>query len=65
MFSTSKCPHCQKSGFEAVPEEPKGSNFKIIFIRCQSCKTVVGTTDYYNTGSLIHILAKKLNIILD
>lgn len=64
-FSTSKCPQCQKSGFEAVTEEPKDSNFKVIFIRCQWCKTVVGTMEYYNSGSLIHKLAKKLNINLD
>ena len=64
-FSTSKCPHCQNSGFEAVTEEPKNSNFKVIFIRCQSCKTVVGTLEYYNSGNLIHKLANKLNINLD
>jgi hypothetical protein len=65
MFSTSICPHCQKSGFETVVEEPSGSNFKIIFVRCQWCKTVVGVTEYYNCGSLIHKLAKKLNVNLD
>ena len=65
MFTSSKCPHCQKSGFEISEEEPKGSAFKIMFIRCQFCKTVVGTTEFYNVGSLIHKLAKKLNINLD
>ncbi len=65
MNSTSKCPHCQKSGFEAVEEEPRGANFKTIFIRCQWCKTVVGVTEYYNCGTLIHNLAKELNVELD
>lgn len=64
-ISSSKCPQCQKSGFETSIEEPKDSLFKIIFIRCQWCKTVVGTLEYFNNGSLIHKLAKKLNINLD
>lgn len=65
MLSTSKCPHCQKSGFETAVEEPKGSNFKIILVRCQWCKTVVGVTEYYNCGTLIYKLAKKLNVNLN
>lgn len=65
MYSNSKCPHCQKSGFEVVTEEPKSSNFKLMFVRCQWCKTVVGILDYYNIGALIYKLAKKLNINLD
>lgn len=64
-FSTSKCPSCQKSGFEVVTEEPKDSNFKLMFVRCQWCKTVVGVLDYYNIGTLIKRFAKKLNINLD
>ena len=65
MYSSSKCPHCQKSGFEVATEEPKDSNFKLMFVRCQWCKTVVGVLDYYNIGTLVHKLAKKLNVNLD
>jgi len=61
----SKCPKCEGTWFETVLEVPDNSNFKIQFIRCKSCKTVVGTQEYYNTGFLIHKLAKKLNIDLD
>lgn len=64
-FSSSKCPHCQKSAFETAIEEPTGSNFKVIFIRCQSCKTVLGVLDFYNAGVLVKKLAQKLNINLD
>jgi len=64
MYSDSKCPHCQKSGFEVKEESPKNSNFKLMFVRCQSCKTVVSVLEYYNAGHLIHILAEKLNIKL-
>lgn len=65
MFSTTKCSSCQKSGFEVIVEEPKGSNFKLILVRCQSCKTAIGVLDYYNIGTLVHKLAKKLNVDLD
>lgn len=65
MIPTSRCPHCQSTGFEVVTEEPKDSNFKVIFVRCQSCKTAVGVLEYYNSGTLIHKLAKKLNINLE
>lgn len=65
MFSTTKCPACQKYGFEVVTEEPKDSNFKLMIVRCQSCKTAIGAMDFYNIGTLIHELAKKLNVDLD
>ncbi|WP_291071942.1 hypothetical protein [Empedobacter sp. UBA5637] len=64
-YSNSKCPNCSNTSFEMVEETPKGSNFKLMFVRCQSCKTVIGFTDYYNTGSLLHKLAEKLRINLD
>jgi NAD-dependent SIR2 family protein deacetylase len=38
----SKCPKCEGIYFETVLEEPENSNFKIQFVRCKSCKTVVG-----------------------
>jgi len=63
-YPTSKCPHCQKTGFETAIEEPVGSKFKIVFIRCINCKTVVGVLEYYNAGVLVKDLAKKLNINL-
>lgn len=64
-FSTSKCPCCQKTGFETEIEEPLGSSFKLLFVRCKWCKTVVGVLEYFNNGALIKKMAKKLNINLD
>jgi len=65
MISSSKCPKCDSSTFESVIETPKNSNFKLNFIRCASCKTVVGVLDFYNIGALIRSFANKLNINLD
>ncbi len=61
----SKCPKCEKSGFELAEETPLGSAFKLMFVRCSSCKTVVGVTDYLNTNELIYKLAERLKINLD
>ena len=61
----SKCPSCTSTSFETSIETPKNSNFKVQFIRCSSCGTVVGVLEYYNIGALLHILAKKLGFNLD
>lgn len=63
--SSSKCPKCENTQFEAVNETPVNSNYELIFVRCTKCQTVVGTIDYYNVGTLIKKLAQKLKIDLD
>ncbi len=65
MEDKSKCTVCANTDFEAVNETPVNSNFELIFIRCASCKTVVGVIDYYNVGALVKKLASKLKIDLD
>lgn len=65
MKLPSKCAVCAASNFETVLESPKNSNFKLQFIRCASCRSVVGVADYYNIGRLIHVLAEKLRIDLN
>jgi uncharacterized protein with PIN domain len=42
LFANSSgtiCPSCQKSGFELVEDFPKGSAWKMQYIRCSNCKT--------------------------
>ena len=65
MENRSKCPRCENTEFEAVNEKPVNSNYEIIFIRCTKCRTVIGTLDYYNVGTLVKKLAEKLKIDLD
>ncbi len=64
-LNTSKCPKCQKTGFELNTETIANSIYKINIIRCSSCKTAIGVTDYFNAGSLIHKLANSLGKNLD
>ena len=58
----SKCPKCDNTRFEVVEHSPSGSNFKLMFIQCASCGSVVGVTEYYNAGALLHKIMKKLGI---
>ena len=64
MAFSSKCPSCTSTSFETAIETPKNSNFKLLFIRCSSCGTVVGVLDYYNIGALLEKLADKLGVDL-
>jgi len=64
-YSYSKCPKCEDSSFEMAEETPKGSGFKLMFVRCSSCKTVVGVIDYFNIGNLVQELATKLKVPLN
>lgn len=60
-MAISKCPRCQKSYFETVVQSPKNSNYKLIFVQCQSCQSVVGVLDYYNIGTLAKDIEKKVD----
>lgn len=65
MALYSKCPKCENTSFEIAEESPKGSRFKCYFIRCSSCGTVVSSTAYHNTTSILKLIAEKLGIKLD
>jgi DNA-directed RNA polymerase subunit N (RpoN/RPB10) len=43
-----------------VEVEPGNWRFKIMFVQCASCGTVVGTMDYFNLSTLIHELKEKV-----
>jgi len=64
MARQSKCPACGNTGFEIAENSPRGSNYKLYFIQCDSCGTVVGTQEYCSTSALILKLAEKLKIKL-
>jgi len=67
MASRSVCPNqsCKSTTFEVATESIRHANFKLSFIRCYSCGTVVGVTEYYNIGERLDKLAKKLGTRLD
>lgn len=64
-MAESRCPKCTSSSFEVEIESPENSKFKYSFIRCASCKTVVGVSEaYYNSDILIK-LCKAIKDIAD
>jgi len=52
-MALSTCPKCNNRIFATQEYSPIGSAYKLIFIQCASCGTVVGVLDYYNIGTLI------------
>ncbi|RYD83029.1 MAG: hypothetical protein EOP53_02005 [Sphingobacteriales bacterium] len=62
-MSYSKCPKCEGSSFEIKENSPRHSNFKLLFVQCSSCGTVVGTMDYYNIGARLSEIEKKIDNI--
>jgi excinuclease UvrABC ATPase subunit len=60
----SKCIKCDSTFFEVREAEPRGSNFKMMFIQCASCGGVVGVADYFNTYAILEKLASKLGVQL-
>ena len=63
-MARSSCPKCGGHRFKMSEFEPERSRFKIMFIQCVSCGTVVGVTDIYNIPRLLGKIAKKLGIEL-
>ena len=51
MLGLSTCAKCDGHNFEVVTQEPSGSNFKLIFVKCSICKAPIGVTEYYNAGA--------------
>jgi hypothetical protein len=63
-MAISSCPKCGNHYFEVKENTPQKSNFKMQFIQCASCGTVVGTMDYWSISKLIIDLAAKLGVKL-
>lgn len=62
-MAISKCPKCDSTFFELVEKVPSGSAFKLMFVQCSRCGSVVGTMDYWNIGTKIIELEKKVDSI--
>jgi hypothetical protein len=58
----SKCPKCDNGYFEVTENSPSKSNFKLLFVQCSSCGSVVGTIDYFNIGTLVKELKEKVGL---
>jgi hypothetical protein len=62
MAFLSTCVKCGNTSFETKEAEPQGSHYKVVFVQCTKCGGVVGVMDFFNIGSLLQTLAKKLGL---
>jgi uncharacterized Zn finger protein len=58
----STCVRCGNQRFEVVENEPDKARFKLMFVQCAKCGSVVGVTEYFNIGSLLNRMAEKLGV---
>ena len=63
-MATPKCPMCNNHTFSFEKLTLDKCKYQFYGICCSSCGCVVGTHEYYNIGTLLYRLAKKLNIDL-
>ncbi len=59
-MSTSKCPKCSSTYFQLSENLPSGSNYKLQFVQCSACGSVVGVLEYFNNGVLLQEIKKKV-----
>jgi hypothetical protein len=56
----SKCPSCNSGFFENQEKTVSGYQFKLNFIQCAGCGSVVGVMPYYDPGITGHANEKAL-----
>jgi len=56
----SRCPQCENTAFEVVENSPSKSRFKLLFVQCGKCGSVIGTMDFFNVGSMIETVESKI-----
>jgi uncharacterized Zn finger protein len=61
FMALSRCSKCGNESFEMVEVEPKNWRFKVMFVQCTSCGSVVGTMDHFNLSTLILELKEKID----
>ncbi len=64
-MATSKCPKCGNTSFEMKEHTPDKSNYKLEFVQCSSCGTVVGVMDYFNIGTRINEVDEKIDKLIN
>ncbi len=52
-MASSACPKCGNHTFELAENQPHHAHFKLWFVQCRTCGTVVGTMDYYQIGNKV------------
>ena len=64
IVAISTCAKCGNRFWELVESAPLNAAFKLMFVQCNKCGSVVGVTEYYSVGEAVHQLAAKLGVPL-
>ncbi len=62
-MANSACPKCAKSSFEIKEATPAKSHYKIWFVQCSNCGTIVGTMPYFDAGLISKDNQEQIKII--
>ncbi len=62
MLPVCPKPNCDNTSFKAVKANIKDVNFQYLFICCDQCGTIVGTTEQNYTPEVVQRLANKLKL---
>lgn len=54
---------CDNIFFEILENSPSKSAYKLYFVQCGRCGTVIGAIDYYNIGSIVGKIETKVDKI--
>ncbi len=60
-MANSKCTKCDNTHFEVKENLPNHCNFKLLFVQCSICGSVVGTIDSYYIENRLSDLEKKFD----
>ena len=52
-MATSSCSKCSSTVFEKKQHVLAGSDFRVDFVQCAACGTVVGVMSFHDTHSLL------------
>lgn len=61
-MAQSKCPKCENTVFEMRTMSPLGATFKVCFVQCSKCGTVVGVVDQNDTLAVLSPIYTKLGM---
>ncbi len=51
-MARSSCPRCSHGSFQMVEANVVDATYRLLFIQCSSCGSVVGTQSYFDPGYL-------------
>lgn len=64
-MARSRCFKCGNHEFEMKEVEPRGSNYKFLFIQCTRCGGVVGVVNNSHLPSMLRKIGEKLGVKMD